>query len=121
MVYFPKETFSNILEYCDDRVEQKQRYLWSKIKPGRFIAYEPSTSFFGEEYISCDYVFYDELSGEAFDRMGWWVYSHQPILSPTHLTNFGNDDLSILDIRWDDCESEGWGDCVCEDYYKNIK
>ena len=92
MVYFPQETFSNILEYCDDRIEQKQRYLWSKIKPGRFITYELETRF-KDEYIWCNYVFIDELSGKAFDEMGWDVY-------PTHLS-----DVS-LDVRWDDCVSD---------------
>ena len=96
MVYFPKGAFSNILEYCDDRVEQKQRYLWSKIKPGRFIKYELETrlgSAVQNEYIWCNYVFYDELSGEAFDEMGWATYEDRPR------------DVS-LDVRWGDCVND---------------
>jgi len=92
MVYFPKGAFSNILEYCDDRVEQKQRYLWSKIKPGRFIKYELAAGI-EDEYIWCNYVFYDELSGEAYDKMGWVVYEDRPR------------DVS-LDVRWDDCVND---------------
>ena len=38
MVHFPKEVFGTILDYCDDRVEKKQRYLWSCIEPCREVS-----------------------------------------------------------------------------------
>ena len=31
MTYFPQEIMTKILEYCDDRVEQRQRQLWNSI------------------------------------------------------------------------------------------
>ena len=34
--YFPEDIFKNILSYCDDTIERKQRNLWKKIKPVRF-------------------------------------------------------------------------------------
>jgi len=32
MTYLPTNVFKNILDYCDDRVEQRQRRLWKSIK-----------------------------------------------------------------------------------------
>ena len=32
MTYLPTNVFQNILAYCDDRVEQRQRRLWKSIK-----------------------------------------------------------------------------------------
>jgi hypothetical protein len=33
--HFPQEIFKNILSYCDDTIERKQRQLWKTIKPVR--------------------------------------------------------------------------------------
>jgi hypothetical protein len=33
--YFPEDIFKNILSYCDDTIERKQKELWQKIKPVR--------------------------------------------------------------------------------------
>ena len=33
--YFPGDIFKNILSYCDDTIERKQRSLWQEIKPIR--------------------------------------------------------------------------------------
>ena len=33
--HFPQEIFKNILSYCDDTIERKQRQLWKTITPFR--------------------------------------------------------------------------------------
>ena len=33
MVYFPLKVFKLICEFCDDRLEQRQKFLWSLITP----------------------------------------------------------------------------------------
>jgi hypothetical protein len=32
MTYFPGNVFSLIIEFCDDAIERKQKYLWNSIK-----------------------------------------------------------------------------------------
>ena len=91
MTFFPKEVFTNILSYCDDRIEKKQRYLWSKIKPHRELDLETCET--SDPFFYCDYWFYDELSGQE-SNVRWEKYG---------LLTYDND---VLSISWDECYDE---------------
>ena len=91
MVYFPKDVFSNILAYCDDSIERKQRYLWSKLVPHRDMDFD---SDFEHRSFCCNYWFYDELSHEE-TSMGWTI----------DLNGVCSEDLGII---WYDGILEEW-------------
>ena len=39
MVLFPKNVFKHICQYCDDRIEKRQKRLWNKIIPNRRLTF----------------------------------------------------------------------------------
>ena len=46
-MFFPKEIFSHILEYCDDRVEQDQKRIWDHIT----MSIAPHDEYYTDFYI----------------------------------------------------------------------
>ena len=56
MPYLPKNVLTNILEFCDDRVERKQKKLWGSIKIDRI-------EYFHDGNIYC--IDYNGVGGET--------------------------------------------------------
>ena len=69
MVYLPANTFSNILSYCDDRVEQNQRIHLAKcmavLKHLKFLASHGNCHL--DHIITCELLWFgddDEMNGQ---------------------------------------------------------
>lgn len=43
MTYLPTNTFKNILSYCDDRIECRQRQLWNSIRIKSFATIDTTS------------------------------------------------------------------------------
>ena len=39
MILFPKHIFKLICQYCDDRIEKRQKRLWNRIIPNRRLTF----------------------------------------------------------------------------------
>ena len=93
MTYFPQELMTKILEYCDDRVEQRQRRLWNSIKVTRWQ----------QDGCNCD------LGEACADRYR--------TTSITFLTEeLQNEDSFMEWINWDnyECSANDDGTCLLE-------
>jgi hypothetical protein len=79
MVHFPKEVFSNILEYCDTRDKDKHKQVWKYIRVKREYADLPYETRLDSTFDVClayKLPFTDE---KAFDKVygyltgsDWW-------------------------------------------------
>jgi hypothetical protein len=72
--HFPQEIFKNILSYCDDTIERKQRNLWNTIKPVRShrIARNPYESKYDKTTMIC--IGFDIGDEYVYNRnwLIWW-------------------------------------------------